>query len=304
MFTKDSFKNMPKFVEFDYWFLFESIDHVSIFKLDHNDDGDVSFDINTPYLSNIKIADTSVEDVKHLELSSDYPEDFAEAINNAWMLFRFRPEFSIILTSDYNSVLETQYESKLVGYRFIKEFRSGKNPDSVFDRVNRCLEWLRSTDFYTCPASTQYHDSCPSGLLVHTLRVCNRTLELLDCSAFKNIVNVEDAIFVALVHDWCKIGLYQPYSKNVKDPNTGTWVAVEAYKYNDDRAICLGHGVSSMYLAMKFFNISIEVAAAIRHHMSVWNCPQPEFNELQQANRNYPLVHLIQFADQLSIVNY
>lgn len=46
------------------------------------------------------------------------------------------------------------------------------------------------------------------------------------------------------------------------------------------------------------------MALAIRWHMGRWNVVDSEVNDLQTANENYPMVHMIQFADQLSIVNY
>lgn len=66
----------------------------------------------------------------------------------------------------------------------------------------------------------------------------------------------------------------------------------------------LGHGVSSMFLINKFFRLNIEEASAIRWHMGAYRTDDNEFNELQSSNENFMLVHLIQFADQLSLVKY
>lgn len=234
-------------------------------------------------------------------------------ILSCWEIYKTRPEFAIIdstLNLDNNmSVYDlTQiYDNLLLGSMLITAFKRSNGADyesRMQSQVSKCLEWLHTTDFYTCPASTQYHDSNPSGLLIHSLNVCREAIKLLESSAFQHKVNVEDAVFTSLVHDWCKIGLYTSYVRNVKDESTGQWAHKLAYKYVDNRAICLGHGVSSMFLAMRYFNVSIEVAAAIRYHMGRWNCVEAEVNELQQANHQYPLVHLIQFADQLSIVDY
>lgn len=222
-----------------------------------------------------------------------------------WEHFRWRPEYQMLLRSfDAFDDSKDRYETMFVGSALVTEYKNTANPDKMLNKLKKCLEWLEGTDFFICPASTQYHDSCPGGLLEHSLAVADRTLSLLESSSFKGIVNLEDAIFASLVHDWCKIGLYLPYMKNIKDDVTGQWDKVPAYKYAEDRTICLGHGVSSLYMVTKFFNVSMEVALAIRWHMGRWNVVDAEINELQQANRNYPLVHLIQFADQLSIVNY
>ena len=224
------------------------------------------------------------------------------AILADWALYTHRPEY-LMLKGDADDPV-TEYEIEFVGSIFIKEYKLGRNPDNAWSRICRCLEWLRSTDFYTCPASTKYHDSVPGGLLKHSLNVVDRALELVDAPSFDNLVNLDDAVFASLVHDWCKIGLYEPYKKNVKNETTGQWEQQTAYRYFEDRTICMGHGASSMFLAMRFFNISTEVALAIRWHMGRWNVSDSEYGELQQACRNYPLVHLIQFADALAIVNY
>lgn len=233
--------------------------------------------------------------------------DYADICKD-WEIFRTRPEYQLGKIDRTNlDTLQDSYEANLIACAFIRANKDtpGRFPDTtIWKTIFKCIDWLRTTDMYTCPASTQYHDSVPGGLVSHTLNVVERTLDLLKAEPFNSQVRVEDAVLVALVHDWCKIGLYDPYTKNVKNEETGVWEKVPAYRYNSDRSFCLGHGVSSMYLAMKFFKLSMEEAAAIRHHMGRWNCPDSEVNELQQANRMFPIVHLLQFADQLSIVRY
>lgn len=301
--TEKDFESWPKYADQKYWFVHLSPTKVSIMRTQADENGTLHIaDQNLTADNTLKL---------HPDVVSTVGEDEAKAIEAAWVEFSNRPEHKMYdpdyLDSDVSDLNVTEmvylYETMLAGSVFTTAYKEGSDPDTSWKKINRCLEWLRRTDFYTCPASTQYHDSCSSGLLAHSLKVVYRILDLISAKSFVK-VDVEDAVFSALVHDWCKIGLYILYTRNVKNDTTGQWEAVEAYKYAENRTICLGHGTSSMYLVMKFFHISIEVAAAIRHHMSVWNCPQPEFNELQQANRQYPLVHLLQFADQLSIVDY
>ena len=237
--------------------------------------------------------------------SCDYSKD---DVKSEFMKYKSdRPEYWVgkkINTSELDpSELIWLYEQVLVGCALIRAKNNGCDIDDVIAKATKPIEYLRNTDFYSAPASTQYHDSNPSGLLIHTLNVINNAVELLKVDKFSS-VDISSAVLCAAVHDWCKIGLYEPYKRNVKDETTGQWTQVTAYRYTSDRPICLGHGASSMYMAMKFFNLSLSEAAAIRYHMGRWNCVDSEVNELQQANRTYPLAHLIQFADQLATVNY
>lgn len=166
----------------------------------------------------------------------------------------------------------------------------------------RFMDWISKTDFFRAPASTRFHGSFEGGLVEHHLDVYNETVDLLALPKFKD-VNANSAYLVALVHDFCKIGLYDPYFKNVKNDITGQWEQVQAFKY-DKPQYPFGHGVSSMYLANQFFRFTREESLAVRWHMGSYRCAAEDFSELQDSNERYPLVLLLQFADQLSITAY
>ena len=224
-----------------------------------------------------------------------------------WSKFEKRPEFQFYVWKDSfeNQVdMIDRYERLLLATTMIIAEEDDKNPDSILNSVFRCLDWLRTTDFYNCPASTQYHDNFVGGLLLHTLKVANRCMELCDAKLFGNEVSVARAIRACLVHDWCKIGLYESFNRNVKDEVTDSWDAVASYKYKKNRSVCLGHGASSMFIASKFFKLSYEEALAIRWHMGEYNVADSEMPEFSQACRQYPMVYLLQFADRLSCVDY
>lgn len=170
------------------------------------------------------------------------------------------------------------------------------------DIASKCLAWLHTTDFFVAPASTIYHNHERGGLLNHTLQVVDAIIDLHNCRKFK-YVSLKSAVLVALVHDWCKIGLYESYTKNVKDDN-GIWKQEIAYKHKDTPFVTFGHGVSSLYLISRFINLSTEEALAVRWHMGEYNVAHNEMNELHSANETYPLVQMLQFADRLSIVKY
>ena len=92
--------------------------------------------------------------------------------------------------------------------------------------------------------------------------------------------------------------------RNVKNEETGQWEKVDAFK-REYSGLTFGHGVTSMFYAMRYMpDLTEEEAAAIRWHQGRWNVCDAELNEFQRCNEIYPLVHLVQFADQLAIVQY
>lgn len=185
------------------------------------------------------------------------------------------------------------------------------NQDKVFPYIKHILEWLRSTDFYIAPASAKYHDACYAGLLTHTLEVYIQLVGLRQVPKFKTVVEDQwwSAVFVVLSHDWCKIGRYETYLKNVKDETTGEWLKVQAYRYKEDPMGRLGHGPQSLIIAMqlcnnKYIALSFDEMAAIRWHMDNWDMSTYDKDDLHQCNTNIPMVRMVQFADQLAITKY
>lgn len=230
----------------------------------------------------------------------------ANEVLEDWKKFQLRPEFKvgrpITLDGEFYTDVRTSFIDLLIGCLLIRAKRNNKFPDDFEPYIDRVVNWIDSTDFYTSPASTRYHESFTHGLLYHTCSVYNNIIELHKISKFQG-VPIDSCALCALVHDWCKIGLYESYKRNVKNENTGKWEQVDSYRRRQFPH-AFGHGVSSMYMAMQLFKLSEEEALSIRWHMSMFNVASNEINEYQQACEQYPLVHLIQFADQLSIVEY
>ena len=112
-----------------------------------------------------------------------------------------------------------------------------------------------------------------------------------------------------LVHDWCKIGRYEGYWKNVKNEITDDWEQVAAYRYKEDDVGRLGHGTQSLIVAMQLCNtkltsLTFEEMAAIRWHMDNWDITKYEAEDLYRCNTNIPMVRMVQFADQLAVTSY
>lgn len=194
------------------------------------------------------------------------------------------------------------YEGLITDILTARAELAGTSIDSNTSYLDKIINWLNENDFYDAPASTRYHENFKHGLLFHTLRVYNEMVDLIALPKF-NSIQLQSAALVCLVHDWCKIGMYESYQKNVKNEVTGQWEKQLAYKYKD-QPHPFGHGVASMYIAMKLFKLTEEEALAIRFHMGLWDCGDYDKNCLTYSEQNYPLVHLLQYADQLSICNY
>jgi len=289
-----------RYSDFTYWF-----------QLSSNIDGYAVIDkSNGSIIGFMKVENNIVTDNVNghfIPVSDNVIED---GILDDWKMFMRRPEY-IVGRIPVEVVEEEVYDKMLIGCIMIKYTRNWSkefsdesfNPDYCTKGVHAAINWLHTTDFYTAPASSRYHDCNVGGLVSHTLKVVKRMTDIMKMDTFNTKVTLEDAVFVSLIHDWCKIGLYESYMRNVKDEN-GKWVQKPEFKYRDTSLTCFGHGVSSMFLAQKFFKLSIGEALAIRWHMGFCRVADSDMNELQQANETYPIVHLLQFADQLSITNY
>ena len=208
----------------------------------------------------------------------------------------------IALSSRSADDVISDFENLLSGVLAIRADKANVSESEWRNHVLKINSWLRNTDFYTAPASTRYHESFKHGLLYHTISVYNNMLDLIQLPKFRS-VELDSAALCCICHDWCKIGFYETYMRNVKNEDTGQWERVEAYR-TKDAAHPFGHGVASMYIASKFFKLTEGEALAIRWHMSMFNVAPNEINEYQVACEMNPIVHLIQFADQLSITNY
>ena len=243
-------------------------------------------------------------------------EDSAEKqeVIAAFQIFKQRPEYKLVqymrsgismpdsVTSDQIDILADAYNECLAGAILLRHLTSYKDANIGIRRVSTMIEWLSNNKFYSAPASSQYHESFSGGLLYHSVKVLNEMIKLYKLECFQN-ERIESIAIAALTHDWCKIGLYHTYLRNVKNEDTGKWEQREAYK-RELTGIPMGHGSTSTYYVQKFIPLTDAEALAIRWHMGIWYCHDAEVNDLQKANECYPLVHMLQFADQLAITNY
>lgn len=158
------------------------------------------------------------------------------------------------------------------------------------DGIDDLMAWLDSTDFYSAPSSTRYHGAEPGGLAAHSIAVYNRLKQ-------KQTDETDETIAIAsLFHDLCKCNFYKQTFRNVKNEVTGKWEKVPAYDIDDQ--FPLGHGEKSMFIIMKFMNITDDEAMAIRWHMG-FSAVEQQFEKpsMARAMQLCKLVIKLQEAD-------
>ncbi len=178
--------------------------------------------------------------------------------------------------------------------RFIEIF----NEKITREGADALLAYLtsKSSDFFTAPASARYHNAKEGGLVEHSLNVYDCLCDYLSRDRVKNDYNLsyseESVAIVALLHDLCKINVYKPGFRNVKD-EFGVWQRVPTYDYDDQMPY--GHGEKSVYIISGFMKLTREEAFAIRYHMGFSG--EEDNRNVGKAFELYPLAFALNTAD-------
>ena len=196
-------------------------------------------------------------------------------------------------------------ENKKLIERFEAELAKVDRPGA-----DKLLTYIRKSDFYTAPASTRFHLSCPGGLLQHSLNVLDALRGLLswnECSqeweyrVAGHMVDSaldESVIIMALLHDLCKTHFYGTSMRNVKNEETGVWEKKPYYVVDDKMP--LGHGDKSALLAGKYIELSCQELYAIWHHMGYSGQDYSAAQAIDHSILKYPMVLALQTADMMA----
>lgn len=185
------------------------------------------------------------------------------------------------------------------------------------DGIDKLIEFIRKSDFYTAPASTKFHNCHEGGLLEHSLNVfdclynkvkstdvfkkalSDSAKEFWDTDEFEKTI-----VIVALLHDLCKMFMYEVEMKNKKiysdhgskkdSQGRFDWESVPGYTVND--RVPYGHGEKSVMMIEQFIALTKEERFAIRWHMGFTE-PKENWNTLNAAIRMYPLILAVHEAD-------
>lgn len=163
--------------------------------------------------------------------------------------------------------------------------------------MEKLVDYLANeTDFFTAPASTRFHGAKEGGLLEHSEAVMKQMMKLAklyipDCQE-----KADSLIIVSALHDVCKTNFYRMVLKWRKDENN-QWEQYPSWEIDDQAP--LGHGEKSARIVSKYVDLTDEEWSAIRWHMGAWGTEDYSGRQaLNQAMEKYPLVLLLQMADQ------
>ena len=161
------------------------------------------------------------------------------------------------------------------------------------------LDYLLNSDFFVAPASAKYHSATAGGLCQHSLNVFDCLRAYMARPRVQQLYGLvgedyseESIAIVALLHDLCKIGCYKPGFRNVKDER-GVWQKVATYNFDDP--LPYGHGEKSVWIIMKYMDLSDMEAFAIRYHMGF--STEDDSRTVGQALSRFPLAFALTVAD-------
>lgn len=161
--------------------------------------------------------------------------------------------------------------------------------------IDKLIAYLKlKTDFFSAPASTRFHSSCPGGLLQHSMNVYKMLEAKSQTETWKSTLSREDTIIiVSLLHDICKANFYAVEMRNSKNED-GVWEKYPFYIIDDKNPY--GHGEKSVMMIMEFMKLTAEEKYAIRWHMG-FSEPKENYNALGKAMEYYPIVVALHEAD-------
>jgi len=173
--------------------------------------------------------------------------------------------------------------------------------------IDKLIEFIKKSDFYTAPASTCYHSCHQGGLLEHSLNVLECLLKKFDNPVWSEILNEvgrESAILCALLHDICKSyyygieeknkKIYSEYGKKVDKKGRFDWETVDTFVVDDK--FPYGHGEKSVMMIEEFIKLKPVERYSIRWHMGFTE-PKENWGTLGLAIKKYPLILALHEAD-------
>lgn len=170
--------------------------------------------------------------------------------------------------------------------------------------IENVVKWIREkTDFYTAPASANYHSNYDGGLLEHCLCVYDAMVSLStlyeNLNPHKAPIPKDSLIICALLHDLCKVNTYHKQFKFYKKEGETEWSQYPSYELKETFPI--GHATKSLFILQQLIKLTKDEAIAINHHMGLLSAQNMTSSADKfvfiQAMREYPLAAVMCCAD-------
>lgn len=166
--------------------------------------------------------------------------------------------------------------------------------DKIDDVENRHMiaEFLTTTDFMTAPASTKFHLHVLGGLSQHCIDVYNELRKISEAYH----LSLDFIAKIALLHDVCKIGLYEGYVPTAyKNKGKLMWKTTPP----DDLEI--GHGSKSVVVCLlNGIKLTHKEIVCIYWHMGYYNSAYSYKAMENKINKTCYEHQLLQFADRIA----
>lgn len=166
--------------------------------------------------------------------------------------------------------------------------------------MDKVIDYLNKSDFFTAPASTKYHGNFEGGLAEHSYNVYQ--LFKLKNEQYNLKLPEETVIIAAVLHDFCKTDFYKKGIKNVKQgkkinyrgQEVDNWVEKEVWEVEDSYPI--GHGEKSVILLQQLMTLTFEEIMLIRWHMGGFETKENAMT-MYNAYKMFPACVALHSAD-------
>lgn len=157
------------------------------------------------------------------------------------------------------------------------------------------LSWLKTTDFFTGPSSTKWHNSYAGGNFDHIYGV-TKTLLWLTERGICHWQRPESPVIIGMFHDTTKFNCYKAH----QDMNPLTNEIEMFYTYNSDcERLSNIHGEDSLLKLKRHLQLTEEEELCIRYHMGAYEGKEA-WPEYDAAIKKYPNVLWTHTADMYS----
>lgn len=189
---------------------------------------------------------------------------------------------------------------------FINLLREIKRPNS---NIEGLIQKLESSDFFSAPASTKYHNSYIGGLVEHSLNVYYNLYSLVELKGLLSYIDPDSIIICGLLHDISKMNFYELTSRNEKVYHeNGTkfdslgkfdWQSTLSFKVKDvtERFTYGNHEETSEFMIRTFIPLKVSESVAILNHHGGMGYDSIPIETISDKYNKYVLASLLHMAD-------